>query len=913
MSPATLSDLFDALDRSETVVLPNARAARQLRSSFDARQRLRGLQVWTPPRVLSWQQWTLSQWSELVVAGAEQRLLLNTAQERSLWAEILSSDTGDGLLSSVESIAELAMASWQLAAGYSATHLLHDPAGNIDSRTFARWSEEFSRLCTAREYLSSALLELALLRHLDAGSMAAPDRLMLAGFIQMLPARDALLDGLRRRGSCVTEVQLEAGTAGDRRLESMMAANEREELLVAARWIRDFMETSRADERRSRVAILVPNLREDRSELEGVLRETLAPELQWIGADLCSAPWEIPGGVPLSSLAMVADALALARWTEAPLPVREVSSLLLSPYIGSNGTSTEDRDASARFDAERLRRLLVLQPEIDIGSVLKLTEIAIRGQHEDVLDWSTATAWIHSMHGFLQITKERSRQRSFAEWMEFVRRLLLTAGWPGKRLLNAAELEIVHAWEGLLDMVSTLDFSGHRISFTEALQALTVQARRTMFSPPSNDAPVQVMSVAEAEGSNFDAVVFLRCTDANWPASERMNPLLPWGLQHRLKMPGTDPAGSTERSRAFTEDLTRRSASLLFTFAAENESGTLRPSPLLKEFHMERGSLETAAVLEAGVASIAMEMYPDQIDLPPLPSSEVGGGAAVLKLQAACGFLAFADLRLHATEPQLGDIGFDERESGRWLHRAMQQFWTLVGSQDELRQLSFTRRDDLLKAAIDEAMPRRLPVRDAWDRAYVALQKDRMRSLLQRWLDEELQRGPFSIFATEKEEPLAVGPLTLTVRMDRIDKVGDGFLLVDYKTGYAADLKHWDGDRPDEPQLPLYTLHFEADEVKGLAFAKIRAGRDMKWVGYHAEEGVLPKAKVRNFASLIEEWRSALTRLAEDFAAGRADVNPKNFEINCKRCAQRLLCRVDAGAVQAVMTGVEEEGEGMDG
>ena len=42
-----------------------------------------------------------------------------------------------------------------------------------------------------------------------------------------------------------------------------------------------------------------------------------------------------------------------------------------------------------------------------------------------------------------------------------------------------------------------------------------------------------------------------------------------------------------------------------------------------------------------------------------------------------------------------------------------------------------------------------------------------------------------------------------------------------------------------------------------------------------------------------QEAREAFASLAQDFASGVADVNPKDFAINCKRCAQRLLCRIN--------------------
>jgi ATP-dependent helicase/nuclease subunit B len=913
MSFATLPELLDALDSDARLLLPNARAARALRSAFDARQRLSGLSAWEPPQVLSWSQWTNSLWSELIVGGVESRLLLNTAQEHSLWREIIAEDATNTSFGSADSLAELARSAWQLAAGYNATHRLRGFATTHDSRIFVEWAEAFSKRCAARGYLSAALLDSALLQHVQAGVHTAPDSLELVGFGEIRPSQEVLLAALRERGTEVIERGLEA-RAEDRRLRaSVGAVNEREELLLAARWIRGFLEETQVEERGARVAVLLPNLSEERAEVEEVLRETLAPELQSIGSDLSSTPWEFSGGVPLSSLAMIVDALALARWAEGPLPLARVSSLLLSPYVGRSGVSNEDLDASARFDASRLRRMLLLRSEIEISGVLELTN-----GDAQTFDERTLFAWLHNVQEFLQRIKDKNRPRSFAEWMEFVRGLMQAANWLGNRALTASEFEAASAWESTLDMVSTLDFSGRRVAFADALQALELQAQTTIFAPPSTDALVQVMNVAEAEGSIFDAVVFLRATDANWPATERVNPLLPWALQRSVKMPGSDPVLTAARCRAFTDDLLTRSGDVLFTYATEDGSGKLRPSPLLAAMGIEHLDAEKLIPPARPVETVAVENDVDESALPALPSSEVAGGAAVLKLQAACGFLAFAELRLRATEPKRGSMGLDAGESGSLLHRALQNFWKKVETQEALKSMSWVERDRILARAIDEALPRRLQVRDGWDRAYLALQTERLRSLLQHWLEEELKRGPFTVLAVEQDQALTVGPLTLNVRMDRIDRVGEGVFFVDYKTGYAADPKQWVGERPDDPQLPLYTLLPEVEELKGVAFAKVRTGREMKWLGYQAEEGILPgsprsKTNVRDMASLVEEWRGTLTRLAEDFAAGRADVRPKSFEVNCTHCAQRLLCRLDSTSLLAVADEDDEEREDVDG
>jgi ATP-dependent helicase/nuclease subunit B len=824
MSSATLSELLDALDQGALLVLPNARAARDMRVAFDARQRSRGMPAWEPAQALSWSQWANSLWSELIIGGKEERLLLNAAQEHSVWRKIIADDPSQRSIGSVDSIADLAQSAWQLASDFDARRKLRESAASHDSRIFAAWSESFARQCAEHGYVSAGQLNSALLEHVRRGGLSVPASLDLVGFGELVPSQQALLTGLRERGTVIRQRTLASTGNADRLVASVLVPSEGEERVLAMRWVREFLDTRGSGEPRVRAAVLVPNLGEEREELESVLREVLAPELQSIDADLSSTPWEFSGGAPLSSLAMIVDALELVRWTQGPLPLDRVSSLLLSPYLGRTGTDAVARDAVARFDVSRLRRTLLLRSEIDVPGLLELVDL-----HEGTSTGMQATlSWVRKVQKFVKTSADLNRPGGFAEWMELVRGILQAANWPGNRALTAAEFEATRGWENLLDLVSTLDFSGRRVAFATALQALEFRSKKSVFTTPSIDAAVQVMSVTEAEGSVFDAVLFLHVTDANWPAPERAHPLLPRMLQRALKMPGSDPALAVSKSRALTENLLRSANAVLFWHAAEDENGKLRPSPILGEHGIEPIHAEELSLYAQPFEPVNSEIVADDGELPPLPSHEVGGGASVLKLQAACGFLAFAELRLRATEPRTGTMGLDAGESGSLLHRVLQYFWRETKTQDRLRVMSWAERDEMLAHAIDAAMPGRLQLRDGWDRAYLWLQKHRLRSVLQQWLEQELRRGPFAVSDVERKEFVTVGPLTLEVRVDRVDRVGDGLFFVDYKTGADVDPKQWSGPRPDDPQLPLYTLLAEADELKGVAFAKVRAGQDMK-------------------------------------------------------------------------------------
>jgi ATP-dependent helicase/nuclease subunit B len=902
-------DIREILRTGATILAPNERAAADLRSRFDQAQSAAGFDAWEPAQIRSWNAWLESLWSTLVNEGADLRLLLNQPQEHTLWREIIAADTPT--LGSPDALADLAQSAWRLAASYEATADLRRFAVTHDSRTFAAWAAAFTKRCDRAEYLSTAELSAAIRTHIENGTLVPPSNLLLIGFDDDTPARTSLLTTLAIHGCTIERhaitsepapepgwpilrASAKGGVSGEARPLSstpaplhaiVRATNPQEEIQTASHWLRHFIETSNLNpspltpqQIPLRIALIIPTLQDERPALEASLRNILAPELQSIAADISSAPYAFNTGIPLADTAMIAAALDLIRWIVDPLPIDRVTALLLSPYIGTFA----DLEIRAAFDAFKLRSTPMLRPEIDIA---RLTRIAQK---------SPAITHLLTPHATRAARLTPDTRRSHADWMDFIRDTLHDANFPGDRPLNAQEFRDARTWDHTLDAVATLDFAGDRVDFATALQALERQARATSTSPGPSNASVQIMTPTEAAGSSFDAVVFLRATDANWPTPERANPLLGWPLQHDRQMPGTGPARTAVRADEATQRLIAAAPTVLFFYAAEDETGPLRLSPIIGNLGLPIvDAVSLISVPETEI--IPTETFPDAESLPALPSGDVIGGARVLKQQAACGFLAFSELRLRSRP--ISDIaaGLDAMESGNFLHRAMQAFWSEVKSQDDLRRMDSADREALLVRCITNAVDNSIEQQTPWDTAYLQIQKDRLLILLRLWLNAELDRGPFTVLALETDTMVSVGPLTLSVRMDRIDRVADGFVYVDYKTGSAANISQWDGERPDDPQLPLYALLSQPGELKGLAFAKVRAGKGMAWLGYQAESGILPmkRPSTVDIDLLIGEWRQTLTMLAEDFANGRATVSPKDFAINCARCTQRLLCRVN--------------------
>jgi hypothetical protein len=133
-----------------------------------------------------------------------------------------------------------------------------------------------------------------------------------------------------------------------------------------------------------------------------------------------------------------------------------------------------------------------------------------------------------------------------------------------------------------------------------------------------------------------------------------------------------------------------------------------------------------------------------------------------------------------------------------------------------------------------------------------------------------------------------------------VDEQEDGGLFViDYKTG-RTDIGGWTGSRPDEPQVPIYCLANER-RITGAAFGVLSV-KEIGFKGIGASSAVAPGVVTPeaagypdlpdNWPGILRQWHAVLERLAADFIAGKAAVDPKSTADSCRHCALPGLCRV---------------------
>ncbi len=399
----------------------------------------------------------------------------------------------------------------------------------------------------------------------------------------------------------------------------------------------------------------------------------------------------------------------------------------------------------------------------------------------------------------------------------------------------------------------------------------------------------------EAAELPFEHLWIMGLDDTNWPASPKPNPLIPQRLQKKLHM----PHATIEREFIYCDrlitQLKNSAEHIIFSYPTQEEDIPLRPSSFLDT--IESLSLNELVLSDFILPAQSifktreLELFTDEI-APPIQENEViRGGTSIFKQQALCPFKAFAELRLHARAIDIPILGLRPTDKGSIVHKALELIWkhikdfaTLISlSHHELKEIITTYAKEAIQSIINE---------DTSNKRYLTLELHRLEKISLDWIKLECNRPAFKIAHQEHEMNTMIGQIPVTVRVDRIDELEDGSqLIIDYKTG-KNEIKKWFGERPEEPQLPLYCL-LGGEKVSGIAFGQIHPD-NMNLLGVRKKNISINSIKATDipWELQLQEWKTALDKLGNDFLNGIAHVDPKDTNQVCSTCKLHTFCRV---------------------
>lgn len=880
------TELLSVLGPGSTLVTVNKRLAATLRADHARFTASSGTLVWSTPDILPLTAWLQRCWEEVLLCGAmpAPSRLLSTTQERRLWEQIIRADQDQSPLLEPSGCARQAQGAWRLTREWNISVDEARFRYNVDSEAFLVWVQRFERRCGDGGWLAPAALPEALIDPFRKGAITAPATLVLIGFDELTPGFMALLEAIAETGCGIRWIELDGRATKTHRIA---CAESRNEALTMARWVRRRL----TENPEASIGIVVPELESRREVVTRALDECLIPETLLPGKGHLERPYNVSLGRPLADHPVVRVALRLLALLEPGITLLQAGQLLRSPLLAG---WPEEAGARAMLDA-RLRESG--EPKFS------LKRIHYHAARQDRAHGCPILA--HHIAAWQSQSATLTEPATPSAWAERFSNLLQAIGWCRGRALSSEEFQAVESWRELLSGLAALDAFTTPMNARDAVALIGDLARERTFQAQSATTAVQVMGVLECAGQQFDHLWIMGLHDAAWPRPPSPNPFIPLPLQRALDLPHSSEARELRFARTLTQRLLTSANEVIVSHPLHEGDASLTLSPLIADLDpmiQEALCPEPQPIWQTAIrAAACLETLVDD-PAPPVPAGAASGGAGIVKYQAACPFRAFAELRLGARALGEAEIGLDARVRGSLLHRVLENVWERLGDQQTLLGISAPELENLVNEAVGIAISEACRLHpDTLTGRFRTLESARLFEVTMAWLDLERARPPFRVKAREQIFRPRIAGLDIKVVIDRIDALEDGRLvLIDYKTG-AVTPRDWFGERPDEPQLPLYATTV-SEPIAALAFAQLRAG-DMGFKGIASEPDLIPGVdsyeKVRQtrelpaWSEVLGEWREVVTGLACDFAAGNATVDPKDYPKTCAYCPLPTLCRID--------------------
>jgi probable DNA repair protein len=863
-----------------TVVVPSRQRAVAVRLAHTRRQLQAGATAWTSCDVLPFGAW-LERMASQARHGALRGLrCLGASEEWLLWRNAALQACEDNELAQPASLADALCRSVALVRDHGLTW---PGAPTAEAQVLERARHHVERRCA--ELGAFSVLDWPLILR-EASHAQQP--LLFAGGDSFGTALRARLVEL---GATFAPTD-PAETAPAATAIAKPCANATDELRRAAQWCRSELRRDPA----ARLLVVVPQLAQRHAAA------VLAFE-----HELGESAFVIEGGQALDEYPMVSAALALLRLCGGPLEFHELAALLRSPYIGcgpmARRAALELALRERNVHAADLSLLVVLARALGNGGdavATALTEVA-----------SAATPPGLRTHA--------------AEWARRYAAALAAGGWPGAAPLGSEEQQQCERLRALLGELALLGAGGAaQLDHGGAVELLAGMARRTAFEAASGDVPVTLTATPADPLVSYAGIWVAGLGAEQWPAPPRPDPFIPIAVQRAAGLPQASPQGQLESAQRAMRAWHRCAKQLVLSWPESEGDVDLQPSGLVAR---PRGrdepraapplladpcyaALHAGAVRERRAPERARAWPRDR----PLP-----GGTMALQLQSLCPFRAVAELRLGAAAVNEPMPGLDYRERGQLLHRALQLVWKGLGDSRALRATAadVAALTQLVRSATERALRERLALRMLPLAAPLAHNElERIAQLIEALLQQELQRAAasdFRIAQLEEPQQVELAGVPLRFRMDRLDRLDDGrVVVIDYKSGAAQSFRPL-AARPRQVQLLAYALLAEGD-VAGVAAVHLNAG-EVSWRGAAAQAELLPRlVKPRGptapWPELRAHWRVVVDALTLEFASGAAAVQPQPGA--CRLCHLEALCRVDATRLESVDPDAEDAGAGVD-
>lgn len=771
-------------------------------------------------------------WMDVIHEAEAERLLMDAAQAASLARE-----------------ADTLLDEWDIE--------VLGPEETDEYRRFLAWRAAYLEKLQALDAEDANQAIGRVLAAMRQQAIRWPQVLVLAGFTEQSPRMQRILALAREAGTqclALTEEQADTGEA-----TRLMAVDHAAEWREAAAWAAQQL----VAQPEGRFAIVASGLEADAPLARRVLARALRP----LAPELPESAWfNISVARPLPQWPAVRAALAwlkvMAGWDDTSgCDAATLGAALLAGHVDWDGL----RWPPAALDAQWRRRGWSTVGAAHWNRVLQ------DGGEAFAERWQRAReAW-----------RVPQGAAGAAVWAAAMRHTLDALGFPGRQQIDSVSYQVLEAFGEALARFAALEPVAGRLGGRMAVALLERLADSMPFQPQRDfRARLDVLGLLEAEGGRWDGLWVIGLTDEVLPASPKPNPLVPAPALRRAGAPRATAGRERAWAAQLYEALLRGAPAVVFSHAEREGERELRPSPFIAGLPV---------VPPQAAAANAPPLHLEELDDsqgPPLAEGEqVTGGLDVLDTQARNPLWAFVRHRLGGRELPAYEPVAGMNVRGQFLHHALELLGHMLPDQDQLHAaMEEGRLEALVVEVVRQAAQEHL---GAYEPALRELECERGRGLLLDWCHAEAARPPFAVYQREERYRWEHGRLALNARVDRIDQLGDGsMLIIDYKTGMGEAFPEadWSRQRPVNLQLPFYAAILAGQAgtaqsgIAGLMLAQVHA-RHIRAKGLGAEDlgikGVTPVTDSKAFegqdwSSVLRRWEASIGMLADEFSRGYA-------------------------------------------
>jgi probable DNA repair protein len=858
------SEFSAALAAGRTVLTPNTELAAALFDAAEREQRALGLEFWATPRVRDFGSWLREQQERAHLEDAKVLKPISDIEERELWRQVIESSLFSQNLLEVGVAARAARRARRLMLEYAIPWNKVLAEATDEAQAFYAWHREFEARCRSLALSPPALLPPSL----KSGEMLA--------WIDSPGWRPVVRQWLTR---CAQRIAPDVQIAGAGEVLHFDCGEA--ELAHLARSVRERLQADPL----FRAWVCVPDLARRREAAAVVFDAELAPGRFALSSAAARAAYALAGGSPLGQHASVRAVIDFLDAANGDVSFAGFSALLRAPWLQE---SEGDAQAAALLELELRERGPY---QATLSEWLKLCE-----EFRRFRPLPPVTAAVH-LSGALATLAASASAKRMSEWIPLWLEAFKLGPWVLRRRWSSVEFQAAERLRELLTALARADGFFGTQSRAAAGRLLKRAVGEVSFQAQTGVPPVWVSGQLLDPFLNYSALFVCGMSSAQWPPPPQPAALLPVRLQRAYGVLGSDSVTQLANAEALQQAWLQRAPLCVFSFSDSLDGQRAQASALLAKSAADV-AMPILRPHWRRFPAPALEEIPDHRAPAFDTVRERTHGIATLKAQSSCAFRGFAESRLDAQRLELPVPGFNRRERGELVHAALEYVWSRLKDHATLMRLEPGAAKLLLEEAARRAIATVCRRRNPGKR-WRLREQPRLEHLLGKWLDVERERSPFRVVQLEEGgEAATFGGLPFRVRIDRQDELEDGArVLIDYKTGVA--LADWRGERPDNPQLPVYAL-LRPERLVAVAYGRVNAA-ESRFV-FEAERGNIFKAADReqprkgamegepSFAALIERWHTRIEAIASGFAAGDAAVAPTATA--CQNCPLPGLCRI---------------------